>query len=273
MEEEAVRVKRTDKYKKKSYGGFYADVKMWSVRGKSSKQLKEIITDQRNCITHQLTRIKKIKYVLELYKAKDVTDKLIKAKAKIQQQIQAKERIRSKVYTRDDKIKKLDSELEQLEKETKLKDREITKLNRELDKSHDVLQEVRSQKKRGYTRTVKEKLSKEAQRLQKIADSGVDEKTLNNLEYLTRTHKFLKQKNLTFDQFTTILQAEILGSIKKTDLITSSYNMLTQLTEKGYLQSNNALGAKKYWFVSVEGKQLIKDHKNFLSYGKSILTT
>jgi hypothetical protein len=266
------RVKATHKTKKKTFGGFYANYARWDVRGKSSKELKLYIEDLRNCITHQLVRIKKIKYVLELYKAKDVTDKLIKTKEKVQKQIHAKELMRDKVYRREDRIEKLDSEVEQLELESKAKDREIAKLNRELDKSHDILQEVRSQKKRGYTRTVKEKLSREAQRLQKIADGGVDEKTLNNLEYLTRTHKFLKKKGLTFDQFTTVMQAEVLGSIKKSDLLTTSYSILTQLTEKGYLQSNNAVGAKKYWFVSMEGKQLIKDHKNALSFGKSILT-
>lgn len=266
------RVKATNKTKKKTYGGYYSIVPKWDVRGKSSKELKIIVQDCRLCITHQLTRIKKIKYVLELYKQRDVTHKLLKEKQHRQKLADDKIALRNTINRRENKIEKLDSELDELEQEIKSKDREIAKLSREIEKTQDTLQEVRSQKRRGYTKTVKETLSKEAKRLEKIADGGVDEKTLNNLEYLTRTYKFIKDKGLTFDQLTTIVQAEIMGDIRTADLLNKSYKILEQLTQKGYLQSNNGLGAKKYWFVTLTGKELIKNYKNMLSYGKSILT-
>lgn len=266
--------KRTDKIKKKTLGGYYSSIRRWRVNGKSSKELKEIIADMRGAITHQLVRIRKIKYVLEIYKAKDVTQKLLREKAKVAEQQHAKDLLRRKINRREDKIENLDSEVGELELTIKQQEREIAKLNRELGKKDETLGEVRQQKRRGYTKTVKVQLSPVAKRIQKLADKGVDEKTLNNLEYLTRTYKFIKDKGLTFELLTLIIQTELLGDVRSGDMMIKSYKLLNKLTELGYLNSNgNAKGAMKYWYITPTGKQLIKDYKNYLSHGKSLLTT
>ena len=253
-------VKRTDKFKKKSFGGFYADYRKWDVRGKSSKQLKEIIIDQRNCITHQLVRIKKIKYVLEIYKAKDVTHKLIAQKKRTAVLSKRKLGVENKLKRRDNNIEQMDAEIGHLELTVKQQEREIVRLSKSLDKKDELIAEVRERVPR--IKKVDKPLTPTARRLERLADSGVDSKTLNNLEYLTRTEKFLKERKLTLQQMSVIIKAELLGNVKTSD-VGVSYGVLTKLTELEYLQfSNGLVKSMKYWFVSVKGKQLIKDYKN-----------
>lgn len=267
------RVKATNKVKKKSYGGFYGDFARWDVRGKSSKDLKLMVADLKDCITHQLVRIRKIKYVLEIYKARDVTKQLIREKEKSKQKSDDKVYLREKIYRRNARIDALDGEIGELELTIKQQDREIAKLNKELEKKEETLTEVRTQKRRGYTKVVKEKLTPEAKQLERIANNGVDTRTVNALEYTTRTYEFLLQNKLTYEQLTLIIQAEILGNIKTKDMIVKSYRQLNNLTEMGYLNSSHGLlGSAKYWFVSIKGKELIKKYKDKLSFGKSILT-
>lgn len=274
MEEIAPRVKRTDKTKRKTLGGYWANIKRWDTRGKSSKDLKLIVEDMRLAITHQLVRIKKIKYVLEIYKSRDVTKKLLREKEKVAKQRADKLKLSRKVSRREERIEVLDEEMSQLELTIKQQDREIAKLNREIDKKDETISEVRTQKKRGYTKTVKAKLTPEAQRIQKLADKGVDERTLNNLEYLSRTYKFIKERGLTLELLTILTQAEILGEVRSSNMIVKSYKLLNKLVDLGFMTaSGSSAGSQKYWFVSPKGKQLIKDYKNSLSYGKSVLTT
>ena len=264
--------KRTDKFKKKSLGGFYSDFKMTSTRGKSSKELKLICEDLRKCVTHQLVRIKKLKYVIECYKQADVTKQLLTEKKRLAQVRETREKLKGRLKTRTDRVEILDGEIANLTEEVKKQQREIAKLNREVDKRDEKISEVRSRKARGFTRTVKVPLSEEAKRLERIANNGVPTKLVNNLEYVTRTALFLTEKKLTIDYLALIVKAEIMGNVKSRDLGVS-YRTLTKLTNLGYLNVSTELkGAAKYWFVSLEGKKLIKDYKNKLSYGASILT-
>ncbi len=270
--EKEIKAKATDKTKKKSYGGFWSSIAKWDVRGKSSKQLKEIIVDQRNCIQHQLTRIKKIKYVLEIYKARDKTKQLIREKEKNRQKTEEKALLASKIDRRDKAIEVREEHIEELEFTLKQQEREIAKLNRELTRTEETLVEVRTQKKRGYTKVVKEQLTPEATRLKRIAEKGVDTRTINSFEYLSRTRDFLKDVSITVEQLTIIMQADLLTNIKTKDMQIKSYRQLNILTELGYLNSNNAMGAAKYWYVSLKGQELLKKYKNKLSFGSSVLT-
>ena len=75
--------KRTDKHKRKSIGGFYSEFKHWNTKGKSSLDLKLMVTDIRQAVTHQLVRIRKLKYVIECYKQQDKTRELANQKLRM----------------------------------------------------------------------------------------------------------------------------------------------------------------------------------------------
>ena len=101
----------------------------------------------------------------------------------------------------------------------------------------------------------------------------MSDRDVNSLEYVTRTALFLKESKLTIDNLSLITKAELLGNVKSKDLGVS-YIVLSKLTALGYLTASKDLkGASKYWYVSPKGKQLIKDYKNRLSYGSSVLTS
>lgn len=269
---EEPRVKRTDRHKKKTLGGYWANIRIWNTRGKSSKELKEMVEDMRCGLKHQLVRIRKLKYVIQCYKEQDKTKQLITQKLKTANKLWEKKLITDKLKRREVKIDNLDGEIGELELTIKQQQKEIDKLNREVDKRDEKLTEVRSRKARGYTRTVKVPLSEEAKRIERIANNGVPTKAVNNLEYITRLASFLTEKKLTIDYLALIARAEMLGNVKSKDLGVS-YRVLTKLTNLGYLNVSSELkGAAKYWYVSLDGKKLIKDYKNRLSYGASILT-
>jgi len=264
--------KRTDKHRRKSIGSFYSEFKTWNTRGKSGKELKLMVEDLRNAVLHQLVRIKKHKYVIECYKQADVTKQLLTEKKRLAQVRETREKLKGRLKTRTDKVNILDGEIANLTEELKKQQREITKLNREINKRDEKINEVRSRKARGFTKTVKVPLSEEAKRLERVANNGASIKAVNNLEYVTRTSLFLTEKKLTIDYLALITRIELLGNVKSKDLGVS-YRTLTKLTNLGYLNVSTELkGAAKYWYVSLQGKQLIRDYKNKLSYGSSILT-
>lgn len=268
---EETKNKRTDKTKKSSLGGFYADFSKWDVRGKSGKELKLMVADVRNCVTHQLVRIKKLKYVINLYKENDKTQKLIHQKLKTNQQIKNRKLVLNKLRRREDKIEDLDLELEKMELAVKTRDREIAKLHREIDKKDELINEVKSLKRKVIVKSEIKPLTPEAKKLERMVENGVDNKMVNNLEYLIRSAKFLKDNHITLDYMAIILQAELLGNVKSAD-VNTKYVILNKLEDAGWLNSSYGLkGSAKYWYVSVKGKELIKDYKNYLSYGKSIL--
>lgn len=264
--------KRTDKTKRRTVGGFYSNFKRWDTRGKGSKELKEMVEDLKNCITHQLVRIRKHKFVIELLKTRD-NNKVALQKLKTTHQLEEKKLVKQKLVRREEKIESLDEAIKDLDFIIKEQDKEIAKLNRELEKKEDLLDDVKSIKQTVIKKEVQVQLTPEAKRVQKIADNGVDTRVINHLEYTTRTLKFLKENNLTLEYLSVITQAELLGNVKTKD-IGATYKLLNKIVSLGYLQSNNGLvGASKYWFVSLKGKELLKNYKNILSYGKSVLNT
>lgn len=272
MEETEAKIKRTDKVKKTSFGGFYAEYGKWDIRGKSSKEVKLMFQDVRNCVTHQLVRIKKLKYVLELYKKNDKTKKLLQAKLRTNKVIENKNLINRRLKYRTKKVEELDQEVSELELQIKNQEKEIAKLNRQLDKKDEVMHEVKSIKRKAVIKEVKQPLSPEARRLERIANNGVSDVAVRTLEYVSRTANFCKDKRITLDYLSLISQIELLGNVKTND-VSVSYQILNRLTERGFLSTSHGTGTSaKYWFVSPDGKQLLKDYKNNLIYGKSILT-
>lgn len=263
-------VKRTDKTKKTSYGGFYANIKKWDVRGKSSRDLKLIVADVRDCLTHQLVRINKLKYVIICLRKLDKTKQLANQKNRTLTKIKEKNVLNRKLGRREEKIEDLESELTNLEQQIKQQDKEIAKLNREVDKKEEKIAEVRTRKARGWTKTVKIPLSEEAKRIERIASNGASKQAIQNLEYVSRTANFLKERQLPLNLFEVITRTEVLGNVKTKD-VGVTYRILNKLVEDGYLNSSNELkGASKYWYITLKGKELIKDYRNYLSYSRKI---
>ena len=262
--------KRTDKFKKKSYGNFYSEFQRLDVRGKGSKDLKLMVSDLRNAVAYQLGRINKLKYVIICLKKLDKTKQLANQKIKTLAKVKENNEINQKLGRREDKIEGLDLEITNLEQLIKDQDREITKLNKEVDKKEDKIVEVRNRKARGYTRTVKVPLSEEAKKIERIADNGASKQAVQNLEYVSRTASFLKQHSLPLSLFEVITRTEVLGNVKTKD-VGVTYRILNKLTEQGYLHDSNELkGSSKYWYISLKGKELIRDYRNYLSYSKKI---
>ena len=203
-------------------------------RGKSSKQLKELIEYQR----HEI--LLKKRYISEL------REKVILIRKQHKEQLLL------------------------LKSEVKIRDKEITNLNKQLTERKDKVREVLNRKAKGWTRTVKTPLTTEAKRLEKIVQHGAPKRSIENLEYVTRTAKFINERKLTMNDFSLITRAEVLGNVNSTHLGVT-YRKLNKLTEDGYLSFSNSVGAKKYWFVSLKGKDLLKDYRNYLSFSKSIL--
>lgn len=265
MEEQT---KRTDKYKRKSLGGFYSEFSRFDVRGKSSKDLKLMVEDLKNAVTHQLVRINKLKYVIICLRKLDKTKQLANQKNRTLTKIKEKNVLNRKLGRREEKIEDLETELITLEQQIKQQDKEIAKLNREVDKKEEKIAEVRTRKARGWTKTVKIPLSDEAKRIERIASNGASKQAIQNLEYVSRTANFLKERQLPLNLLEVITRTETLGNVKTKD-VGVTYRILNKLVEQGYLNASNELkGSSKYWYISLKGKELIKDYRNYLSYSR-----
>lgn len=269
------RVKATDKTKKKTFGGFFSNFKRWDTRGKSSKQLKEMIEDLKSCIWFELGRIKRLKYVIQCLKENIKEERHQRIKLERLKQVREvyKRKLtnqKNKVKTRDANLENKDAEISELEKELKLKERETARLLRELDKKDDKLEEVRSRKRRVIVKEVEQPLTLEAQRLERMVSKPLAERSVNYLDVILKTAKFLEGVEVTQNQLTTLLQCEVTGYITNKNLYVGDIEHTATLTQKGYLSVQKVNRVNNY-FLTAKGKDIVKNYKNYLSYSTKVI--
>lgn len=265
--------KRDDKFKKKTQGGFYSEFKKVNPRGKSSKDLKLMIVDLQNNVVHQLTRIKKLKAVIELYKERDTTKKVTTQKAKLERYTTEKVNLKRKLTSCENSLSLKVAEIKAIELKLKEQVRLTTKLKKDLDKKSEQVKEL-SYRKRKKVEVEKPK-TKEEKYLENLSKRLTEKQyKISELQLFNQTNKtanFLKNKNLTIEELNTIIQAEVKGNFKKSE-VTLSYRSLQSLEGKGFIQSSFGLNnSNKYWFISLNGKELLKNYKNYISFSKGLI--
>lgn len=272
---EPERVKATHKVKKKTLGGFYSNFARLDTRGKSSKVLKEMIADLKSAVWFEIGRINRLKFVIQCLKENIKEERHQRIKLERLKQVREvyKRKLtnqKNKVKTRDANLESKDAEISELEKELKLKEREIAKLLREGDRKDDKLQEVRSRKRKVIVKEVEQPLTLEAQRLERMVSKPLAERSVNYLDVILKTAKFLEGVEVTQNQLTTLLQCEVTGYITNKDLYGVGVEHTATLTQKGYLSVQKVNRVNNY-FLTAKGKELVKNYKNYVSYSTKVI--
>lgn len=261
--------KRTDKHRRKTYGSYYSEFERWDIRGKSSKEVREMFVDLKNCLYYNLSRIKKLKFIIEEFKKDGSKANQLKRQKEISKDKQSLlVTTRLRLERTLEREKNLKSELKNLKKQLKKEEAENFKLTNNMNDLKKQLTSLKIKKNRAVVKKVDKPYTKEQLKIKRILESGAEEKHIRNLEYVVRTNKFLKQNSLTLNFFEVLTKAEVLGMLKSKDE-GITYKVLERLSDLGFLNISTAIkGATKYWYLSQKGKDLINDYRNYLSYGR-----
>ena len=260
--------KRTDKIKKKTFGGFYSEFAKWNPKGKSSKEKDEMIADLKNCITHQLVRIKKHKYVIEILKEERdqriTTDKVRAIRLDYKRKLANQ---KNKVSSRDNNLEAKTRELEELEKSLKLKEREVNRLLRAAEKKDEVLKEVKQSKRRVVYKEVVTPPSAAAKRLEKIASKPMTERAITTLDVTLKTSKFAEDRGMHVNLLTILIHIDSMTSSKFSDLVIGTRANIAQLMQRDLI-TFQLVKQVKHYFLTMKGTELIKNYKDFINHSK-----
>lgn len=209
---------------------------------KNSKQvakLKSIIDELRKRhITKNKRYYEQSKFVKELQqRVRDVRKELTKAKRW--------ERIlRSRIEARDVLIKSLRAKLKYKPRKPKPK---LVRL------------------KEGLTDFEKE--------LKRVAQSGIDTRTFSMYELNLRTLRFLEENEMDFTKLNMLLYVATNPTTYKKDIqnFNNSARNLRWTIENGFVNFNLLKNNNRYYFLSENGRRLLDDYKNLVSYGVSPL--
>lgn len=256
-------VKATDKTRRKSLGGYYSILPDWKVRGKSSKHLKVIIKDMRLCISHQMGRIRRLKYVMST-----LNKERRSLKMKIKTRDRAIEKLREDRATWRAKMGLLRKEIGEKRRMVESRDSEIKRLRKE----RGILSAKVTMASKREPKVVKEKPLPGEIRIKNMLNKPIDERLLNITDLTIKTQVFIKDRGFTMGQLTALSQVGLYPKVRKSDIVGQDKEVLKTLESKGLI-SSQYLGAgrnEKYWYITPDGEQALKDFKNYLSYGKGI---
>lgn len=262
--------KRTDKIKKKTFGGFYSEFAKWNPKGKSSVEKDLMIEDLKNCVKHQLTRIKKLKYVID--KLKEERDERITIEGLRKVRSDYKRKVineKNKVSTRDKILDVKLNEIVTLEKAMKTKERDITRLLKSVEKKDAEIKEANHRKKSVIVKEVEKPLTPSAKRLEKIASKPLDERVINVLDNTVRIVKFAENNRMQPVLLSIILQIETEGSLRFSESLVGTRMNFQKLVDDELITYQLTKQIKNY-YLTVKGKDLVKELKNFISNHKQL---
>jgi chromosome segregation ATPase len=290
-EEKPIRVKRTDKTPRKTQGNFYSEFKRYDARGKSSKVMRTMIEELLSNVRYQVSRYRKLWWHIHMVKLafkeykKEATKREKRLKILIEKTEQAKQKatttiretykrkltnVRNKVNTRDNRVEILNQELETFAQEKKTKDREIAKLLRQHERDESEKKEIRSRKRRVVVKKVEQPLPLEVKQMQARLAKPAHKRGIDILDISTKLTKFCADNGLTDKQLTSLLQCEVDGKLTTASTIVATRNILEGLEKLEYLGRQLAGGIYIY-FLTPKGQQTVKDYKNYISYGKTLI--
>ena len=292
MEEEIVKPpKRTDKHRKKTQTNFFSEFKRLDPKGKSTKVKDVMIKELQSNVRFQISKRRKLWYHVHMVKL-SFKEYIKEAKArerKLQRIIEKKEQakvqalstvretyqkkltnVRNKVDTRDNRVQILNQELDAFELEKKLKDREIAKLLRQHERDEVVKKEIRSRKRKIVVKKVEQPLPLEVKQMQARLAKPAHKRGIDILDVSTKLTKFCIDNSITDKQLTTLLQCEVEGQLTNANSIVGTKHINNSLEEKGYF-GNQFINGTYIYFLTTKGQQIVKDYKNYISYGKTLL--
>lgn len=255
--------KTTHKIKKKSYGGFYSEFKMYDVRGKTHAELKAMCIDLKKNVFYQIGRINRLRKVI-YFKQKDKSTVSIRDKGKIR--------------TRNRRIAVLEGRINDLKKTIRNHqnaERRYLKMIEARDvKIHEGVKQY-NRLERKLNRPIPEvvqKPSKEVSRVVNMLKKPITDRLVNYMDLTIKSSLFCSNNDLTHLQINILLQIGAVESIEAPKIINFSLRSAEILEEKGLVSSSfmGAVRRAKYYFITPKGEEVIKDFKNYLSYGKGI---
>jgi hypothetical protein len=290
-EDKPIRVKRTDKKPRKTQGNFYSEFRRYDPKGKSTKVKDVMIKELNSNVRFQIWRHRKLWYHVHMVKQsfKEYIKEAKKRERRLQRIIEKKERLankkltevreeyqrkltntKNKVNTRDNRVEKLNQELKAFELEKKTKDREIAKLLRQHERDELEKKEIRSRKRRVVVKKVEQPLPLEVKQMQARLAKPANKRGIDILDVSTKLTKFCEDNGLTDKQLTSLLQCEVDGQLTTANTIVATKNILHTLEKLGYL-SYQMVSGKYIYFLTPKGQQTVKDYKNYISYGKTLI--
>lgn len=120
---------------------------------------------------------------------------------------------------------------------------------------------------------LKEDLTPFEKELKRIAQSGIDNRTFSMYELNLRTLKFIEEHKMDFNKLNMLLYIATNPTTYKRDI--SEFNNyarnLRWVIESGFVNFNLLKNNNRYYFLSENGRRLLDDYKNLVSYGVSPL--
>jgi len=262
--------KRTDKIKKVSYGGFYADIRNWNPKGRSTLEKTRIIHDQKNCIIHQLTRIRKLKYVIEcLEKERDARVSIEKVREVRSQYRRKLENQKNKVAVRDNHLEKYEAEIKILTENLKVYAKENDKLLRTEAKNKDIISELKATKRKVVVKEIPKALTASEKRVERLAGQPLSERGVNTMEATIKMGKFSADNNISVTNLSILMQIDQFKSVKFSELILGTRVNLKFLVDNEYINHQLTKQVKNY-FLTAKGDKIVKALKDYISYNKVI---
>lgn len=243
-----------------------------SSRGKSGKVKSEIIK-QKNLTIYMLeARIAGFKRTIEnLREEKNsrLTPKQVAVKkSEIREQKNRKlTNLKQKVARRDSIVEIREKTVEELSLIVKQNEKEILRLVKLIETKSAKIQEISQRKRKKIYKYRDKPLSAEAKRLNKILDGGITDAKYNFFVNTIKIVKFAKDKRITPDLLSVILQVEMESSLMVKDMKVGTRSILNTGVRLEYINYQLANGIKHYYLTN-KGTEIVKEFRNFVSYSK-----
>lgn len=120
---------------------------------------------------------------------------------------------------------------------------------------------------------IKEDLTPYEKELKRIAESGMDKRNFSMYEFNLRTLEFLCRTGLDFNRLNLLMYVSSNTQTFKRDIssFTDSNRNLHRLLKEGLISATMLKNNSRYYYITENGKELLKDYSNYISFGKSPL--
>lgn len=120
---------------------------------------------------------------------------------------------------------------------------------------------------------LKEDLTPFEKEIRRVAQSGIDNRTFSMYELNLRTLRFLEENEMDFTKLNMLLYIATNPTTYKRDIqnFNNYARNLRWTIESGFVNFNLLKNNNRYYFLSENGRRLLDDYKNLVSYGVSPL--
>jgi len=241
---------------------------------KKIKELKAQLAAKRNPFSQELKAAKEEVRVLK----RQLRSKIHKAsvagqRAEIRKEVNRRaadkyREYRKRISTRDKEIARLKEKLAKTEAESK----ELLKANKSAESKIRRLQtSLDNWKKKKPTvvyrsRTVEKPIPAEVKAAMRYLDKPLDKRLKNAEKATILMSKFLAKRKVSANHMSLLLQLKEKGSSRLSELDGVSRHDFESPSKNGLI--NSVFKDKvKYWYLTLEGEELVKDYLNYISHG------